>query len=482
MGPVFCLGGLLLPALCGGLLLLRPPKRDRALRLFAGGAMLLSAGLGWALLLRAGEGALTLVRFSAQLSLTLSMRGAGRFFAGIFSLLFPVVLLYADAYADAEPGRGRLFGGLLCAYAAALGCCMADNLCTLILFGELLSCCAFPLLNYHKTEKTARKAKKLLVFSLCGTVLTVTALVFLAAHGAAGSFAAPAGTLPQDAARVFYLLGFIGFGVKAAVFPLHFWLLGLSDAPTPSAAILEAVAVTNVGLLAILRLTFHSFGAEALTGSWAQTAVFCVSVFTLLFAAVMAVRQSSWKRKLAFSTIANISYALFSVSLMTAQGYTGALLHAAFHSCGKLLAFLCAGAVLQKVEKGSGPEFRAMGRRMPLTFAAYTIAAVSLVGVPPFCGFVGKWYILTAAADAQTVLAYVGAGALLIAALLAAIYLFINVCRAWFPPKEAELPSGVREAPRRMLVCFLVLSLCLILGGVLAQPIVSAALRIAGGG
>ena len=485
MRPIFLLAGLLLPALLGGLLLVRSPRSERALRLYAGLGMLLCAALGWALLCCSDGGSLKLLRFSAQLSVALRLDGTGRFFAGIFSAAFPLALLYADGFTAGRQGRGTLFGGLLCAYAAALGCCMADNLLTLILFGELLSLCAVPLLRYQKSKPMEKPLRRLLLFSAGGTLLTVTALVFLALHGAAGSFSETAGSeLPETAARVFYALGFLGFGVKTALFPLHLGLVGLSDAPAPSAAVLEAVAVTNVGVLAILRLSFGCFDAGMLTGSWAQTAVCILSLVSILFAATMAVKQRQWKRKLAYSTAANLSYVLFAVSLLTPEGYAAALLHAAFHCCGKLLAFFCAGSVLQQVETTGGPGFDEMGKRMPRTFAAYTLASASLVGVPPLCGFVGKWYILNAAVSARTTLAYVGIGVLLFAALLAAVYLFTNVIRAWFPPRIPAHPSpdGVKDSTLRMLLCYVVLGAGLLLCGLFAAPLVRAAQLAAGMG
>ena len=279
-----------------------------------------------------------------------------------------------------------------------------------------------------------------------------------------------------------FVLGFFGFGVKAAVFPLFRWLPIASVAPTPVTALLHAVAVVNSGLFAVARLTWYAFGPDLLLGSAVQTVCVLTAAFSMVFGAVMALRQRQFKRRLAYSTMSNLSYMLLGVALMTPAGLLGGLSHMLFHGVIKMSLFLCAGAFMHVTGREYIFEINGMGRQMPVTFTCYTLGALSLTGVPLFCGFVSKWRLLTASLGAGTAAGTVGAGALLISAFLCAMYTLTISVRAFFPYADTDTSGpSVREADWRMLVpivLFTVLNLAL---GVCSGPVIALLSRIAEG-
>ncbi|MBQ1409803.1 MAG: proton-conducting membrane transporter [Oscillospiraceae bacterium] len=488
MKPILLLLAVLLPMSAGVLLCIIKLKTDRAIKAFTAVATLSTSALTWALILHCPNESITLLHFAERLAVVFRFDALGRFFAGILATLWPITVLYAFSYMEHEQRRQSFFGFFTICFGVALGISMSGNLFTMYIFYELLTLATTPLVIHTLTKKAVNAAKTYLVFSLGGAAFVFAAMIFLISNGAYGEFHF-GGLLtryPYDNAnitQIFYLLGFLGFGVKAAIFPLHVWLPRASVAPTPVTALLHAVAVVKAGVFAVMRLTYFSFGTALLKGGWVQSVVMSVAIFTILFGASKAVREPHWKRRLVYSTVANLSYILFGVTMMTEAGFTAALMHMAFHACVKILAFFCAGAVLCRTGRELVTQLDGLGRRMPRSFAAFTVAALALTGIPPLNCFVSKWQLLTAAADSENPLAYVGAGVLLLAALLTAIYMLSTVRRAWFPSKETDLSAleGIRDADWRMVVPFVILSLGVLLTGLFATPILHAAQQIAQG-
>lgn len=485
METAIFLAALLVPLLAGvGLCLLRE-RQEPWIPKAALAATLLTSLLSWYLILEAGEGSHPLWAFSEQLVLCLRLDGLGRFFAGILASLWPLTVLYAMSYLRGKPRLGSFYGFFTLSYCASLGISMAGNLLTLYVFYELLTLATLPLVLYPMSRQALRAARTYLIFSLGGAAFGFAALVWLLSVGAGGLFTL-GGRLPAGAdgnlARLFFLLGFLGFGVKAAVFPFHVWLPKAIVAPTPVTALLHAVAVVKAGAFAVTRLAWYCFSPALLRGTWAHSAALCLVIFTLVFGSVMALKQVHWKRRLAYSTVANLSYILFGVLLLTPAGLQGGLVHMAAHAVIKILAFFCVGAVYTRTQLEYHTQLGGLGRKMPVTFTAFTLSALSLIGIPPFNGFVSKWYLLTAAVEAASPLAYVGLGALLLSALLTAVYMLTPAVRAWFPRQGERAPGleRVREADWSMTLPFLLLSAALLLLGLRGSLIVEAAARIAG--
>ena len=248
---------------------------------------------------------------------------------------------------------------------------------------------------------------------------------------------------------------------------MHSWLISAAVAPTPVTALLHAVAVVKAGAFACIRLTYFTFGVDILYGTWGQYTVMALAMITVVFGSAMALKQRHFKRRLAYSTVSNLSYILLAVAFMNAIGVVAAFLHLIVHSVVKIMAFFCAGSVLHYAHREYVSELEGLGKRMPLTFACFTVAACALTGIPPFNGFVSKWYIGLAAVSGGSVASYLGFIAILISALLTAIYMFQVVVKAWFPTEGTVLPTkeSAHEAGAFMIVPMLILAaLCLLMG------------------
>lgn len=485
MDERFLFAAILLPILGGIALPLIGKRSQKRMYGWVFAVSIATSILTWALILTCKTESYTIVRLTRDLTLTLRFDRLGRFFAGIIATLWPLTVLYASEYMKHEERQTTFFAFFTITYGITLGVAMAANLFTMYSFYELLTLSTVALVMQPMTRRAVRAAKTYLSFSLGGAAFAFVSIMYLIGKGYGGNFAY--GGFLRGAADnlvlAFYVVGFLGFGVKAAVFPTHVWLPKASVAPTPVTALLHAVAVVKSGVFAVIRLTWFAYGTEVLKGTWAQTVVMCFAIFTIFFGATKAVKEQHWKRRLAYSTVANLSYILFGVTMMTEAGLTAGLLHMAFHAEIKILAFFCAGAVLHGTGREYLTQLNGLGLKMPITFGCFTVSALALTGIPPLSGFVSKWHLLTAAADSMNPVTYVGAGVLLFGALLTAIYMFTVVCRAFFPAagSEDEKLSGEHEVNWRMTVPMVILAVGILLTGIFAQPIVGAASAIAQG-
>lgn len=461
--------------LVGGLVsyLIRFPS-TRSRHLFYGVLICLTSAVTWLSILRCGSESFQLLRFTEELTLTLRMDGASRLFAGLAATLWPFTMLYAFDYMSHEKHLSMFWSFFTVSFGVTLGVAFAGNMMTMYLFYELLTLATLPLVM-QPMSTTARKAGvKYAVYSMSGAALAFIGLVFLVVNDAqdftlGGHLTGYTGD--RQLLLAVFVLAFVGFGVKAAIWPLHAWLPAAAVAPTPVTALLHAVAVVKSGAFACIRLIYYAFGTEILVGTWAQQAVMTLTLITILFASCMSVKQRHFKRRLAYSTVSNLSYILFAATIMTLPALTAAFLHLIVHSVVKILAFFTAGAVLHYSHREYVHQLEGLGKRMPVTFVCYTVAACALTGVPPFNGFVSKWYIALAAVDTYQPLPIIGFGVLLVSALLTAIYMFQIAVRAWFPRHSAPaIPEGsVHEAGWQMLVPMVVLAAACLLMGLMPQ-------------
>ena len=429
----------------------------------------------WALVLFPPEGTLVLLNFTDALDISLRLDGAGRIFAALSSALWPLALIYAFDYMKHHEKTAMFYTFFTLSFPVTMGIAMAANMLTMYLFYELLTLSTIPLIMAESSKASSAAARKYMMYSFFGAALVFAAITFLiyAQNGdftLGGSLRIP--TEDSTLTAVMFLFAFFGFGVKAAIFPFHGWLPTASVAPTPVTALLHAVAVVKAGVFAVIRLTHYTFGATYLIESKLQYVIMGFSLFTLLFASAMALKQTHLKRRLAYSTVSNLSYILFALSTMTEAGLIAALLHMVFHSCMKMPAFLAAGSVLHYADREFIRDIEGLGKKMPLTFLSFTLCGLSLAGIPPFSGFFSKWSISTAAIGSGDPFAVVGVGILLLAALLAAMYTLTVAVRAFFPRKDTPaLPDTVREASPLMTVPMLLLAAVTLLFGILGGQI-----------
>ncbi len=477
---VLTLLSVIFPVAAGAALLVRRPENRRARNVYSiSCALITSAFVLGSVAATAAMGAqstaLTIARLSDKLALALRVDGAGMVFGCIIGVLWPVTTLYAFSYMKHEGMENKFFGFFLMSYGVVAGIAFSANFFSMYLFYEFMTLATLPLVMHGADDKARYAGRRYILYSMTGAALVFIALVLLLqcgdtldfTYGGVINAAKAAGR--EETLRLVFVLGFFGFGVKSAIFPLHGWLPAASVAPTPVTALLHAVAVVKSGAFAVMRLIYFSFGTSLLFGTWAQNLVICAAALTVAFGSVRALRMPHLKRRLAYSTVSNLSYILLSFAVMTPAGLTGGLLHMIYHAVIKITLFFCAGAILHRTELEYVAELEGLHRRMPATCAVFTFAALALMGIPPLGGFIAKWSIATAACALGTPAGYVGAASLIVSAVLTALYMLTVVIRFYFPLRSAPAVTERSEADWQMLLplgilCALILALSLASG------------------
>lgn len=441
---------ILLPVAAGGILAVWQPKSPKARQNFVVGAACLTGVCALAaVFMLYGKGVLLLLPLRGTLTIALRIDGLSCIFAVLVSILWPLACLYAIEYMSREGSENRFFTFYLISFGVTLGIAFAANILTLYLFYELLTLTTLPLVMHAMDSKARYAGRVYLTYSMCGAALGFIAMTMMIEHGSLFFQLGGSVVVSEDKAetlRFAYVLGFFGFGVKAAVFPGHRWLLRASVAPTPVTALLHAVAVVKAGAFAVTRITWYGFGPALLRENWCQYLVMGASIFTIVYASSKALHTKHFKRRLAWSTISNLSYILLGVTTLTMAGLVAGMVHLVLHAVLKITLFFCAGAVHYKMHRDFVPDVEGCGVLMPVVFGCFSVAALGLMGVPPLAGFTSKWMLATASADLGEWIGYLGAAALIVSAVLTALYLMEVVLLAFFPRQNRQLSVRV---PRR---------------------------------
>lgn len=457
---------IVLPFIGGLLLQILRFQEKRSKQCFIFGYVFLNTLLTYVLLAHGETDAIELINFAGEkLNLTLRLDCLGMVFAGLVATLWPLAALYSFPYMEHENNsrihENTFYLFFTATYGVTLGIAMSGNMLTMYCFYELLTLVTVPLVMHTLTQEAVLASRRYFYYSLGGAAFAFIGMIFLIMYGDTlefqfgGVLNLAAVTDKKDLLLFIYVLSFMGFGVKAAICPFNSWLPKAGVAPTPVTALLHAVAVVKSGAFAIMRLTYFSFGTEFLEGTWAQYLLMCVVIFTIIYGSSMAVKETHIKRRLAYSTIANLSYILFGVLVMGRHGLVGALCHMVFHGIMKICLFFCAGAMITQAHVNYVHELDGLAKKMPKVFGIFTVSAFALMGVPGLCGFVSKWNLARAAFASNNPLAFVGVGALLVSALLTAVYLLGMIVRAYFPGKEFDYGSigdEVKDPDWRMLL------------------------------
>lgn len=489
MNEVMLLFIVLFPFAAGVLVSLLPFKSRKAMLIFIEMAVIINSVMVWMILLNRPAGTFTMLKFSGNLSVTFHIDGLATVFAGLVSLLWPLATLYSFEYMKHEKHEKIFFTFYVITYGVTLGIATSANILSVYFFYELLTLVTTPLVLHTLKREAVLAARTYLYYSIGGAAFAFIGMIFVIIYGSTTDFIyggvmhiAPHAE-NTNLLLFIYVLAFMGFGVKAAVCPFCAWLPQAGVAPTPVTALLHAVAVVKSGAFAIMRLTYYSFGTDFLKGTWAQYAVMGVTVFTIVFGCSMAVKERHIKRRLAYSTVSNLSYILFGVTIMTPLGLVGALTHLVCHAVMKICSFFCAGAVMYKTEKSYVYELDGLGRKMPKTFGIFTVSALALMGVPGLCGFVSKFNLAKAAVESQNTLAYVGIGALLISAILTAIYMMGIVVRAYFPRQDfdQETIADAKDPNWMMLLPLGIFTVAMLVLGLYPAPLLELFRNIAMG-
>lgn len=479
---------ILIPAVAAlGLASMRPRSRTR-LTLCVGSVMTANTILTLLIVWHAPAGTLTLLRLSSGLSFALRLDGLGAAFAALVSLLWGPTTLYALEYMKHEGRENAFFAWFTLTYGVVLGIAFSANLPTLYFFYELMTLSTLPLVMHAMDGRARFAGRKYLTHSAGGAACAFVALVFATLHGGGASFAmggildGTALAMPRNTLLAAYFMGFVGFGVKAAVVPFHGWLPAASVAPTPVTALLHAVAVVKGGVFAIVRLTHFVFGPGLLLGSWAQSAALAMICVTIVYGSAKALRTQHLKLRFAWSTIAQLSYVLLGVLLLSPEGLVGALTHMVGHALMKINLFFCAGAILYKTQREYLFDMRGIGAGMPRTLLCLSVSGLALAGLPPLAGFVGKWQLGTAAAAAP--IGYPGIAALMLSALLTVLYILPIIGIAAMPGRNFDFETanrGVEDPSAPMTGPMFLLAASAVLYGLYAEPAIRFFERVARG-
>jgi multicomponent Na+:H+ antiporter subunit D len=391
-------------------------------------------------------------------SLTLRADSFSMVFALVASFLWIVTVLYTIGYMRGlgEHAQTRFSACFALALFGAIGCAFADNLFTLYLFYEIVSITTYPLVAHHQDREGYEGGRKYLVYltgTAKGLVLPAIILTYVMCGTLDFSDNIRTGIFPSDASRLMVTITYacliLGFA-KNGVMPFHHWLPGAMVAPTPVSALLHAVAVVKVGVFSTTRVMLYLFGVDTMSALNLGVATAWFVSFTILVASLVALSKDNLKARLAYSTVSQLSYIILGVALLTPAAIEGGLLHIVSHAFAKITLFFCAGAIYVASRKKDISEMKGLGRAMPLTFGAFAVASLSMIGVPPAAGFVSKWYLLTGALDAHQL----GIMAvLLVSTLLNAAYFMPVVYQGFFSsPTCAENTLSVREASPALLI------------------------------
>ena len=436
---------------------------------------------------KAPEGTLTLFRLSGSVAFALHLDGLGRTFAVLIAFLWPLTMLYALEYMEHKGRENPFYAWFLLTFGVVAGIALSANLLTLFFFYEVMTMTTLPLVMHDMDGRARYAGRQYLTYSVGGAALAFVPLAFSLLHGG-GEFAlgGSLSLLPHISPNLVlsaYFLGFIGFGVKAAVFPFHSWLPAAAVAPTPVTALLHAVAVVKAGVFAIIRLTWYVFGPGTLRGTWAQTAAFTMTCLTILYGSSMALATHHLKRRFAWSTISQLSYILLGVLLLTPEGFVGGLTQLGAHAVMKINLFFCAGAILCRTHREYLFDMRGIGLGMPWTFLALLVSGLALCGLPPSAGFMGKWQLGVAAA-AVPPLGYIGLVVITVSAVLTVLYIFSIFGTALMPGKNFDFKTaneGVSDPGARMLIPMGILAAAAVFYGLYAEPLVAFFARVAAG-
>ena len=440
--------GALLISLCA-----RRPNLRETVTLATAAALFLCVASILPAVLAGGRPAVRWLEPVPGISLAFEVEPLGMLFALIASLLWIVSSIYSIGYmrANEEAHQTRFYVCFALAIASTVGIAFSANLLTLFIFYEALTLATYPLVTHHGDEEARQGGRTYLSILL----LTSTAFLFPAIVGTwlvAGTLDfTPGGILAGKAspavATLLLVLFMFGIG-KAALMPFHRWLPAAMVAPTPVSALLHAVAVVKAGVFSVVKIVVYVFGIDA-SGASFEWLVW-VAGFTIIAASVVALRADNLKRRLAYSTVSQLSYVVLGVAVLAPISVMGAVLHIAAHAFSKITLFFAAGSIYTAAHKTKVSELDGIGRRMPWTMGAFTIGALSLIGIPPGVGVISKWSMLQ---GAMAVEQWVAAAAMLGSTLLNAAYFMPIIYAAFFREARPDAHGHEHgEAPLPMVI------------------------------
>ncbi len=364
----------------------------------------------------------------------------GILFSTLASILWICTSFYSMEYMNHEENEKRFFTFFIITLGITIGIAFSGNLLTLYIFYELLTLSTFPLVIHAENKEAFFSGKKYLIYSFGGATLILLGMILLYSVYPDLTFMQKgilreANIENDQLMLIIYLLMFLGFGVKAAVVPFHSWLPAAMVAPTPVSSLLHAVAVVKSGVFSIVRVSYFIFGGEIIDKVKGNVYASVFVVITILMGSLLALHHDNLKKRLAYSTISQLGYILLGVIMLNENALIGGLMHLINHALIKIVLFFCAGAIYIQKHIKNISDMKGIGKEMPITMWCFTIAAISLIGIPPTNGFVSKWYLALGGLNANKAMFPV---ILLVSAFLTSLYLLPIVVTAFFPGHKYE--------------------------------------------
>ncbi len=405
----------------------------------------------------------TVFNISPGLSIQFKVDALGLIFGLTASFLWIITSFYSIGYVRSlkEHAQTRYFMCFAIALSATMGVAFSANMFTTFLFYEIITVCTFPLVAHKETPEAIQGARKYLTYLLGTSIAFQLLAVFMTYHVAGsldfryeGLLNGARGNATDMILIIMFILYMAGI-TKAAMMPFHGWLPAAMVAPTPVSALLHAVAVVKTGVFVVVKVVLHIFGINLLTQLGLGTALAYFASFTIIVASVIALTQDNLKRRLAYSTISQLSYVILGVALLTPSGITGSIMHITLHAFGKITLFFTAGAIYVATHKTNVSELDGIGRQMPFTMLAFTLGALSMIGIPPLGGFISKWYLSLGAIEAKQLPILIVLAA---STILNACYFMPIVYAAFFrepapdPHHHGNPGKKIHEAPALMVV------------------------------
>ncbi|MDX1696687.1 MAG: proton-conducting transporter membrane subunit [Thiohalobacterales bacterium] len=390
-----------------------------------------------------------LLDIAPGLQIKFTLEPLGMLFACVAALLWPVNTLYSIGYmrGNNELNQTRFYICFAIALSSTMGIALAGNLLTLFLCYEVLTLSTYPLVA-HKGNEEARKAGRVYLGILLSTSIGFFLLAILWTWHLTGTLDFKAGGILSGKVagpELIILLFLYMYGIgKAALMPIHRWLPAAMVAPTPVSALLHAVAVVKAGVFTVVKIVVYVFGLDTLKASAGADWILWIAGFTIIVASIIALMQDNLKRRLAYSTISQLSYVILAVFILAPLSTVAAALHIAAHAFGKITLFFAAGSIYTAAHKTNISQLNGIGYRMPWTMAAFSVGAVSMIGLPPTAGFLSKWYMLMGAFQEQQLVAVL---VIFTSTLLNAAYFVPIIYAAWFKQADEDSKTSHGESP-----------------------------------
>jgi formate hydrogenlyase subunit 3/multisubunit Na+/H+ antiporter MnhD subunit len=436
--PLLAVGCPLVAAI-GIFLLRRHPNLRESLTLLAAAAQFVLIVTMAPVVLNEGVILCRIIDIGAGIQVGYRVDAFGLIFAITSSFLWILVSIYSIGYMRSlqEHAQTRYYFMFALAIFSAVSIAMSENLVTFYIFYEALTLSTYWLVAHHEDEEAFRATRKYLTYLLISGWFLFTAVVLTYVIAGSTSFADGGILNATSASRLTLTVLFILFALgsmKAAWMPFHSWLPSAMVAPTPVSALLHAVAVVKAGVFGFVRIVCYVFGIDTMAALGLGLWLAAVASITMIVGSFFAIGEDNLKRRLAYSTISQLSYILFGAALLSPFGIKGAMVHIPFHGFMKITLFLCAGAIMAITGKKQISQLAGIGRQMPVTMIAFTVGALGMCGAPPVAGFISKWFLCLGTIESG---ALVLLGVILVSSLLDVLYFFPIVKTAFFDPPAA---------------------------------------------